>query len=72
MWVSVSGNSFVADFSNGLNTMTFAGRTLVLDEGGSKLLFEDEIFDLGAGKPRLIISLDGEIREDEPASVAAR
>lgn len=70
--VAVSGTTFVADFRQGENTMTFAGHTMVLAERGSKLHVGDEIFDLSQGKRRLIISSDGSVRQERVASVAAR
>lgn len=69
--VAVAKHPFTNVFSGGKNTMTFAGHTLLLQEGGSELHFGGAVFDLEAGKPRLVISTDGTIREEPTAPAAS-
>lgn len=48
--------------------MSFQGYAIVLAEGGSELHFDGEVFDLGEGKPRFVITPEGAIRKAAASS----
>ena len=60
--VTVAGKRFENSYSNGVNTMTFEGYTLLLREAGGKLQVGAQEFDLAAGKKTIVVAKDGTAR----------
>lgn len=57
--VRMGDKTFVTTYADGVNTMTFAGYTLVLRKGGTWIEINDMQFDLAHGKHTIVVAKDG-------------
>jgi hypothetical protein len=51
--------AFTTSYANGVCTLTFAGHTITLINGGKKLVYGDQSFDLSEGKRTILVKATG-------------
>ena len=62
-----SGNgAFTTSYADGVCTLTFAGHTFTLTDGGKKLAYGNQSFDLSDGKKTIIVKPSGPAEIQKP------
>lgn len=61
--VGAGKRAFTDSYANGVNTMTYAGHTLLLKEGATKLVIGKKTFDLSGKMKTIVVKANGEAEE---------